>query len=154
MTTLIALYFVLPVVFTSAVTCTQRHLRGCRLMATKATPLGGDTMTLETISTEMWQPTNYFNIKCTMTEGSVDKIVSAIHLMMEGSSKNAGLDFAEIVRQFLCDLTLPEQRHFWIELKALHPQKWPNDVTAINSPDDATLTAPLDSMAAKAGNVQ
>ena len=105
-------------------------------------------------TTEMWQPTNYFNIKCTMTEGSVDKIVSAMHLMMEGSSKNAGLDFAEIVRQFLCDLTLPEQRQFWIELKALHPQKWPNDVTAINSPDGATLTAPLDSMAAKAGNVQ
>ncbi len=123
-------------------------------MATKAIPFGGDTTTLETLSTEMWQPTNYFNLKCTMTEGSVDKIVSAIYLMMEGISKDAGLDFAEIVRQFLCDLTLPEQRQFWIELKALHAQKWPNDVTTINSPDDATLTEPLDSMATKAGSIQ
>jgi len=63
-------------------------------MATKAIPFGGDTTTLETLSTEMWQPTNYFNLKCTMTEGSVDKIVSAIYLMMEGISKNAGLDFS------------------------------------------------------------
>jgi hypothetical protein len=85
-------------------------------------------------TTEMWQPTNYFNIKCTMTEGSVDKIVSAMHLMMEGSSKNAGLDFAEIVRQFLCDLTIPEQRHFWTELKALHPQKWPKDLLTPAAP--------------------
>jgi len=123
-------------------------------MATKATPLGENTTTLETISTEMWQPTNYFNLKCTMSEGSVDKIVSAIYLMMEGSSKNAGLDFAEVVRQFLRDLTIPEQRQFWTELKALYPQKLPNDVTTIHSPDGATLTEPLDSMATKAGSVQ
>src|ERR1039458_9030283 len=89
---------------------------------------------LDMATTEMWQPTNYFNIKCTMTEGSVDKIVSAMHLMMEGSSKNAGLDFAEIVRQFLCDLTIPEQRHFWTELKALHPQKWPKDLLTPAAP--------------------
>jgi hypothetical protein len=123
-------------------------------MATKATPLGGDTTTLETISTEMWQPTNYFNFKCTMSEDTVDKIVSAIHLMMEGSSKNAGLDFAEVVRQFLRDLTIPEQEQFWTELKALYPQKLPNHVATIHSPDGATLTEPLDSMAAKAGSVQ
>ena len=90
---------------------------------------------METISTEMWQPTNYFNLKCTMTEGSVDKIVSAIYLMMEGTSKNAGLDFAEVVRQFLCDLTIPEQREFWNELRALHSQKWPKDLSTINSSD-------------------
>jgi hypothetical protein len=40
-------------------------------------------------------------------------------------SHNAGVDFAEIVRQFLThSLTGPEQSQFWAELKAEHPEKW------------------------------
>jgi len=71
---------------------------------------------------------NHCNLKCTITEGGVDTIVSAIYLMMEGSSKNAGLDFAEVVRQLLGDLTAAEQRHFWTELKSKHPQQLPKDL--------------------------
>ena len=51
-------------------------------------------------SNRLGQPINHFNLKCTMAEGSVDTIVSAIYLIMEGPSKNKGLDFAEVVRQF------------------------------------------------------
>src|SRR5579864_6273683 len=102
----------------------------------------------------MLQKANYFNLKCTISEGIVDKIVSAIYLMLEGSSKNAGLDFAEVVRQFVGDLTIPEQRQFRTELKALHPQMWLKDVTTINSPEIETLTEQPHSMAAIAGSVQ
>jgi len=69
---------------------------------------------------QMGEPINHCNLKCSMSERSVDTIVSAIYLMMERSSKNTGRDFSEIVRQFLCDLTIPEQREFWNELRALH----------------------------------
>jgi PAS domain S-box-containing protein len=103
---------------------------------------------------QMGEPINHCNLKCTMTEGSVDTIVSAIYLMMEGPSKNAGLDFAEVVRQFLCDLTIPEQRQFWTELKALYPQKWPRNLTTINSSDITSLTEQFDGKAAKAGSLQ
>jgi len=99
----------------------------------------------------MGQPINHFNLKCTRTEGSVDTIVSAMYLMMEGPSKNKGLDFAEVVRQFLLDLTIPEQREFWSELKRLHPQKWPNDPTTINPQDITPWTEQLNSKAATAG---
>jgi hypothetical protein len=102
----------------------------------------------------MVQTSNCFNLKCTMSEGIVDKIVSAIYLMLEGSSKNAGLDFAEVVRQFVGDLTIPEQRQFWTELKALHPQMWPKAVATINSPEIDTLTEQSHGMAARAGTVQ
>jgi hypothetical protein len=102
----------------------------------------------------LWQPINHFNLKCTMTEGSVDTIVSAIYLMMEGPSRNKGLDFAEVVRQFLLDLTIPEQRQFWSELKGLHPQKWPKDPTATNPQDITPWTEELDSKAATAGGLQ
>jgi hypothetical protein len=82
----------------------------------------------------MGPPINHHNLKCTMAEGSVDTIVSAIYLMMERSSTNIGLDFSEVVRQVLRDLTIPEQRHFWTELKALHPQKWPKDLLTPAAP--------------------
>jgi PAS domain S-box-containing protein len=103
---------------------------------------------------QMGQPINHCNLKCTMTEGSVDTIVSAIYLMMEGPSKNAGLDFAEVVRQFLCDLTIPEQTQFWAELKTLYPQTWLRNLTTINFSDIASLTEQVDSKAAKAGSIQ
>jgi len=68
---------------------------------------------------------NHRNGRCTMLDAEIDTIVSAIHLMME-RSHNAGVDFAEIVRQFLNhSLTGPEQSQFWAELKAEHPEKWP-----------------------------
>jgi len=84
---------------------------------------------------QVGEPINHCNLKCSMSERSVDTIVSAIYLMMERSSKNTGRDFSEIVRQFLCDLTIPEQREFWNELRALHSQKWPKDLSTINSSD-------------------
>lgn len=102
----------------------------------------------------LWQPINHFNLKCTMTEGNVDTIVSAIYLMMEEPSRSKGLDFAEVVRQFLLDLTIPEQRLFWSELKGLHPQKWPKDPTAINPQDITPWTEELDGKAATAGGQQ
>ena len=101
----------------------------------------------------MGQPINHFNLKCTMAEGSVDTIVSAIYQMMEGP-KNKALDFAEVVRQFLLDLSIPELREFWIELKRLHPQKWPKDPTAINRQDITPWTQELDGKAATAGGLQ
>jgi hypothetical protein len=101
---------------------------------------------------QMWKPANHFNLKCTMSESTVDTIVSAVYLMMKGSSRNAGLDFAEVVRQFLCDLTVPEQRQFWAEIKALHPQMWQTDLTTINSPEIATLTEQHEGIAT--GSVQ
>jgi hypothetical protein len=74
---------------------------------------------------ESTEPKNRRNSKCTMLEGEIDTIVSAIHLMLE-PSHNAGVDFAEIVRQFLNhSLTGPEQSQFWAELRAEHPAKWP-----------------------------
>jgi hypothetical protein len=102
----------------------------------------------------MEQPINYHNLKCTMTEVSVDTIVSAIYLMMDGPSKNLGLDFAEVVRQFLRDLTVAEQRQFWGEFEARHSQKCPRDLTTINSPDTATFTEQLGGMATTGGRVQ
>jgi hypothetical protein len=70
-------------------------------------------------------PKNHRNGKCTMLDSEIDTIVSAIHLMLE-PSHNAGVDFAEIVRQFLNrSLTDPERSQFWAELKAEHPEKWP-----------------------------
>jgi hypothetical protein len=102
----------------------------------------------------MEQPINYHNLKCTMNEGSVDTIVSAIYLMMDGPSKNVGLDFAEVVRQFLRDLTVAEQRQFWTEFEARHSQKSPRDLMTINSPDIATFTEQLDGIATIAGSVQ
>jgi hypothetical protein len=102
----------------------------------------------------MEQPINYLNLKCTMNEGSVDTIVSAIYLMMDGPSKNLGLDFAEVVRQFLRDLTIADQRQFWTEIEVRHSQKCPRDLTTINSPDIATFTEQLDGMATTAGSVQ
>lgn len=89
-----------------------------------------------------------------MNEGSVDTIVSAIYLMMEGHGKNKGLDFAEVVRQFVSELTLLEARQFWTELKTLHPQKWPKDLTTISSSDIHSLTEQLDGEAATAGSIQ
>jgi hypothetical protein len=74
---------------------------------------------------ESTEPKNRRNSKCTMLEGEIDTIVSAIHLMLE-PSHNAGVDFAEVVRQFLNhSLTGPEQSQFWAELRAEHPEKWP-----------------------------
>ena len=74
--------------------------------------------------TSTTEPTNHRNGKCTMLEGEIDTIVRAVHLMLE-PSHNAGVDFAEIVRQFLThSLTGPEQSQFWAELKAEHPEKW------------------------------
>ena len=74
---------------------------------------------------ESTEPKNRRNSKCTMLEGEIDTIVSAIHLMLE-PSHNAGVDFAEIVRQFLShSLTDPERSQFWSELKADLPEKWP-----------------------------
>ncbi len=102
----------------------------------------------------MGQPINHFNLKCTMTENSVDTIVSAIYQMMEGPSKNKALDFAEVVRQFLLDLSLSELREFWIEFKRLHPQKWPKDATAINHQDITPWTQELDGKAATVGSLQ
>jgi len=102
----------------------------------------------------MGRPINHFNLKCTMTENSVDTIVSAVYQMMEGPSKNKPLDFAEVVRQFLLDLTLPELKEFWIELKRLHPQKWPTDPTAINRQDITPWTRELEGEAATAGSLQ
>jgi hypothetical protein len=103
---------------------------------------------------QMEQPINYHNLKCTMNEGSVDTIVSAIYLMMGGHSKNVGLDFAEVVRQFLRDLTVAEQRQFWNEFEARHSQKCPTDLTTINSPDISTFTERIDGIATIAGSVQ
>jgi hypothetical protein len=103
---------------------------------------------------QIGQPINHFNLKCTMTEGSVDTIVSAIYLMMAGPGTNAGLDFAEVVRQLLCDLTISEQRQFWTELQALCPQKWPRGLATINSSDITSLTEQLDGKAAKAGSLK
>jgi hypothetical protein len=100
------------------------------------------------------QPINHFNLKCTMTENSVDTIVSAIYLIMEGPSKNKALDFAEVVRQFLLDLSLPELREFWIELKRLHPQKWPKDPAAIHRQDITPWAQELDGKAVTAGGLQ
>ena len=102
----------------------------------------------------MEQPINYHNLKCTMNEGSVDTIVSAIYLMMGGRSKNVGLDFAEVVRQFLRDLTIPEQRQFWTEFEARHSQKCSRDLTKNNSSDIPSLIAQLDGKAATAGSIQ
>jgi hypothetical protein len=102
----------------------------------------------------MKQPINHFNLKCTMAENSVGTIVSAIYQMMEGPSKNKALDFAEVVRQFLLDLSLPELREFWIELKRLHPQNWPKAPTAINRQDMPPWTQELDDKAATAGGLQ
>ena len=89
-----------------------------------------------------------------MTEGSVDTIVSAIYLMMEGHGKNKGLDFAEVVRQFLLDLTVPEQRQFWSELKGLYQQKWPNNSTEINPQDNTSWIEQLKGKDATAGGLQ
>ena len=102
----------------------------------------------------MEQPTNYHNLRCTMNEGRVDTIVSAIYLMMDGPSKNLGLDFAEVVRQFLRDLNVAEQGQFWAEFEARHSRKCPRDLTTINPPDIATFTEQLDSVATTAGSVQ
>jgi hypothetical protein len=58
-----------------------------------------------------------------MLDSEIDTIISAIHLMLERSN-NAGVDFAEIVRQFLDrSLTKPEQNQFWAELKGERPEK-------------------------------
>jgi hypothetical protein len=43
---------------------------------------------------------NHRTGKCTMLDGEIHTIISAVHLMLERSN-NAGVDFAEIVRQFL-----------------------------------------------------
>jgi hypothetical protein len=102
----------------------------------------------------MGQPINHFNLKCTMTENSVDTIVSAIYQMMEGPSKNKALDFAEVVRQFVSELSVAEARQFWTELKTLYPQKWPKDPTAINRQDITPCTQELDGKAATAGGLQ
>jgi len=102
----------------------------------------------------MKHPINHFNLRCTMNEGSVDTIISAIYLMMDGPSKNMGLDFAEVVRQFVSELSIPEARQFWAEFKTLHQQKWPNDLTTINSSDIPPLTEQLDGEAATAGGIQ
>jgi|ERR1700687_5816863 len=102
----------------------------------------------------MKHPINYFNLRCTMNEGSVDTIISAIYLMMEGPSRNKGLDFAEVARQFVSELTIAEARQFWTEIKTLHPQKWPKDLTTINSSDIPSLTEQLDGEAATAGSIQ
>jgi hypothetical protein len=75
--------------------------------------------------TSTTEPENHRNGKCTMLDGEIDTIVSAIHMMLE-KSHNAGVDFAEIVRQFLShSLTDPERSQFWSELKADRPEKWP-----------------------------
>jgi hypothetical protein len=102
----------------------------------------------------MGQTINHCNLRCTMTEASVDTIVSAIYLMMKGPSKNAGLDFAEVVRQFLCDLTVSEQKQFWSEFKVLHTQKWPNGPTTTDSSDIISLTEQVDGRPATAGSIQ
>jgi hypothetical protein len=66
---------------------------------------------------------NQRNGRCTMLDGEIDTIVNAVHLMLE-PSHNAGVDFAEVVRQFLNrSLTDPERSQFWAELKAEHPEK-------------------------------
>jgi hypothetical protein len=107
----------------------------------------------ESVERPMRRLINHCNLKCSMSEGSVDKIVSAIHLMMKGSSKTIGLDFSEIVRQFLCDLTIPERVEFWNELRALHPQQGPN-LSTINSSDLTSMPGKLDGNTTKAGSIQ
>ena len=60
-----------------------------------------------------------------MQDGEIDTIVSAIHLMLE-RSHNAGVDVAEVVKQFLNHSLLePERNQFWAELKAEHAERWP-----------------------------
>lgn len=69
------------------------------------------------------EPKNQRNGRCTMLDGEIDTIVKAVHLMLE-PSHNAGVDFAEIVRQFLNrSLTDSERNQFWAELNAEHPEK-------------------------------
>jgi hypothetical protein len=73
---------------------------------------------------------NRRNSRCSMQDGEIDTIVSAIHLMLE-RSQNAGVDLAEIVKQFLNNsLTEPESNQFWTELKAGCSERWPKTRTA------------------------
>jgi hypothetical protein len=76
------------------------------------------------------EPNKCRNGRCSMQDGEIDTIASALHLMLE-RSHNAGVDLAEIVKQFLNNsLTEPERSQFWTELKAGCSERWPKTRTA------------------------
>ena len=69
------------------------------------------------------EPKNQRTGRCTMLDSEIDTIVSALHLILQ-RSRNAGVDFAEIVWQFLTRcLTESEQSQFCAELKAERQEK-------------------------------